>query len=78
MILEEITEVEEDIGVLEITITTTLLERFAMDVAQAQDRNVIWTVPRWIYIRVVTPIGVVTPHIMEVECRVFPNIKLQI
>ena len=41
MILEEITEVEEDIGVLEITITTTLLEEFTMDVAQAQDRNVI-------------------------------------
>ena len=41
MILEEITEVEEDIGVLEITITTTLLEEFTMDVARAQDRNVI-------------------------------------
>ena len=40
MILEEITEVEEDIGVLEITITTTLLEEFTTDVAQAQDRNV--------------------------------------
>ena len=40
MILEEITAVEEDIGVLEITITTTLLEEFTTDVAQAQDRNV--------------------------------------
>ena len=40
-ILEEITEMEEDIGVLEVTITTTLLEEFTMDVTQAQDRNVI-------------------------------------
>ena len=40
MILEEITAVEEDIGVLEITITTTLLEEFTTDVALAQDRNV--------------------------------------
>jgi len=40
-ILEEITEVEEDIGVLEVTITTTLLEAFTVDVTQAQDRNVI-------------------------------------
>ena len=41
MLLEEITEMEEDIGVLEVTITTTLLEEFTMDVTQAQDRNVI-------------------------------------
>ena len=40
-ILEEITEMEEDIGVLEVTITTTLLEELTMDVTQAQDRNVI-------------------------------------
>jgi len=42
MLLEEITEVEADIGALEVTITTTLLEELTMDVTQAQDRNVIW------------------------------------
>ena len=41
MILEEITEMEENVGVLEVTITTTLLEELTMDVTQAQDRNVI-------------------------------------
>ena len=39
-VLEDITEEEEDIGTLEVTITTTLLEMLEEDVTQTQDRNV--------------------------------------